>query len=69
MSSTRNQSVDALGVTHPGEDKRGGKSGIFVPAYVIAVVVAMIGWLYLLSNAVMIFIWKFTGLAAYVLFE
>ena len=38
-------------------------------SYIVAVVVAMFGWLYLLGKMLMIGVSMLAGLAAYVLFE
>jgi hypothetical protein len=69
MSSTENQTLGALVATQPQGTERREKSGIVVVTYIIATVVAMIGWLYLLGNVLMAGILKFAVLAAYVLFE
>jgi hypothetical protein len=69
MSSTENQTLNALVATQSQGAERRGKSGIVVATYIIATVAAMFGWLYLLGNVLMIGIWKFARLAAYVLFE
>jgi hypothetical protein len=66
MNSTNHERANELVVSQPQSSERQLKGGMTLAAYIIVVVVAMAGWVYLLSKLLIFCLWKVVELAVYV---